>query len=156
MKKLTDDLKAVSKEINALSKKLDQLSKKADKLKKAAAVKKGKPKAAPAKKAVKKAKAAPAKKVVKKKAATKTVAPKKEAARKTANKPVKKPAGKPAVSATPTNKVLTFMKRYKKGVSISKLKERSGLSDKQISNILHRASKEGKIKRIARGVYQLA
>ena len=67
-----------------------------------------------------------------------------------------KPAGKPAVAATPTNKVLAFMKRYKKGVSISKLKEGSGLSDKQISNILHRASKEGKIKRVARGVYKLA
>jgi predicted transcriptional regulator of viral defense system len=66
----------------------------------------------------------------------------------------KKPVGKP--SATPTNKILALMKRYKKGIAISKLKERSGLNDKQISNILHRASKEGKIKRVARGVYQLA
>ncbi|HDL89502.1 MAG TPA: hypothetical protein ENG14_01190, partial [Thermodesulforhabdus norvegica] len=98
-------------------------------------------KAAPKKKVAKKIKAAPAKKTVKKKVAKKTAAP-------------KKPAGKP--SATPTSKVLTLMKRYKKGIAISKLKERSGLNDKQISNILHRASKEGKIKRVARGVYQLA
>ena len=55
-----------------------------------------------------------------------------------------------------SHQVLTFMKHHKKGVSISKLKEGSGLSDKQISNILHRANKEGKIKRVARGVYQLA
>jgi predicted Rossmann fold nucleotide-binding protein DprA/Smf involved in DNA uptake len=143
MKKLTDDLKAVNKEINVLSKKLDQLSKKADKLMKATTAKKVKTKAAPGKKAVKKAKAAPAKKPAKK-----APVPKNEAAKKTVKKA--------AVSATPTNKVLTFMKRYKKGVSISKLKEQSGLNDKQISNILHRASKEGKIKRVARGVYQLA
>ncbi len=148
MKKLADDLKFVNKEINALSKKLEQLSKKAAKLMKAApkkkAVKKAKAtpvKAAPKKKVAKKIKAAPAKKTVKKKVAKKTAAP-------------KKPAGKP--SATPTSKVLTLMKRYKKGIAISKLKERSGLNDKQISNILHRASKEGKIKRVARGVYQLA
>jgi predicted Rossmann fold nucleotide-binding protein DprA/Smf involved in DNA uptake len=123
---------------------------------KAAAAKKVKSKAAPEKKAVKKAKPAPATKAVKKKAPKKAPAPKKEAAKKTVKKASKKPVGKPAVSATPTNKVLTFMKRYKKGVSISKLKEQSGLNDKQISNILHKASKEGKIKRVARGVYQLA
>ncbi|MBT8372821.1 MAG: type IV toxin-antitoxin system AbiEi family antitoxin domain-containing protein [Deltaproteobacteria bacterium] len=131
---------------------------------KAAAAKKTKPKAAVGKKTVKKAKVAPAKKTTGKKVAKKVSAPKKEAAKKTAKKTVKKavkkaakkPVGKSAVSTTPTNKVLAFMKRYKKGVSISKLKEGSGLSDKQISNILHRASKEGKIKRVARGVYKLA
>ena len=152
MKKLAEDLKAVNKEINALAKKLDQLSKKADKLMKAAAVKKGKPKTASRKKPVKKATAAPAKKTTKKKAAKKASAPKKQ----TAKKSVKKSSGKPAITATPTNKILAFMKRYKKGVSISKIKKGSGLNDKQISNILHRASKEGKIKRVARGVYQLA
>ena len=167
MKKLAEVLKAVNKEINDLSKKLDQLSKKAEKLMKAAATKKVKPKALSGKKTVKKAKAVPAKKPAKKKVAKTAPAPKKETARKTAKKTVKKtvkkaakktakkPVRKPAAPATPTNKVLTFMKRYKKGVSISMIKKGSGLDDKQISNILHRASKEGKIKRVARGVYQL-
>jgi predicted Rossmann fold nucleotide-binding protein DprA/Smf involved in DNA uptake len=136
MKKLADDLKSVNKEINALSKKLEQLSKKADKLLKAVAGKKVKTKAVPKKKTVKK------KANVAKAAAVK--------------KTVKKEAKKPVASDTPTSKVLTLMKRYKKGVAIAKLKQGSGLSDKQISNILHRASKEGKIKRVARGVYQLA
>jgi predicted Rossmann fold nucleotide-binding protein DprA/Smf involved in DNA uptake len=160
MIKLADDLKAVTKVIDALSKKLDQLSKKAEKLMKTATGKKVKTKAAPGKKAVKKAKTAPAKKAVKKKPAKATPAPKKTVAKKTIKKTAttvaKKPVRKPSVSATPTNRVLTLMKRYKNGVSISQLKARSGLSDKQISNILHRASKEGKIKRVARGVYQLA
>ncbi len=172
MKKLTEDLKFVKKEITALSNKIEQLSKKAVKLIKAAADKKVNAKAVPKKKAVKKAKAtpvaagakkkvvkkaktAPAKKTVKKKVAKKVAAPKKASAKKTAKKATKKPVKKQAASATPTNKVLTLMKRYKKGIAISKLKERSGLNDKQISNILHRASKEGKIKRVTRGVYQL-
>jgi predicted Rossmann fold nucleotide-binding protein DprA/Smf involved in DNA uptake len=133
MKNLASDLKSVNKEINALSKKLDQLSKKADTLMKAMTQKKEK--AAPT----------PKKKAAAKKPATSAAAAEK--------KPVKKKASKPA--ATPTSKVLAVMKRYKKGITIVKLKEKSGLSDKQISNILHRANKEGKIKRVSRGVYQL-
>jgi len=155
MKKLANALNTVNKEIRALSKKLEQVSKKADNLMKAVADEKAKAKAAPKKKPVRKAKAAPKKKVAPKA----TAAPAKKTVKKTAAAPkktAKKPAKKPAASTTPTNKVLTLMKRYKKGVTIAKLKERSGLNDKQISNILHRASKEGKITRVARGVYQVA
>jgi len=141
MKKLAADLKAVNKEVKALARKLERLSLKADKLMKAEASKKAKKKPAPQKRTVKRTKAAPAK------------AP----ARKTAPKAVKKPAAKKVSrAATPTREVLNLMKRYKKGVTIAKLKERSGLSDKQISNILHRASKSGKITRVSRGVYTLA
>ena len=160
MKKLANALNTVNKEIRALSKKLEQVSKKADNLMKAVADEKAKAKPAPKKKPVRKAKAAPKKKVAPKATAApakKTV--KKTAVKKTAAAPkktAKKPAKKPAASTTPTNKVLTLMKRYKKGVTIAKLKERSGLNDKQISNILHRASKEGKITMVARGVYHVA
>ena len=140
MKKLAADLKAVNKEIKALAVKLERLSLKADKLMQAEARKKTKAKPAPRKRTAKRAKAAPAK------------AP----ARKTAPKAVAKPAAKAKRAATPTRQVLNLMKRYKKGVTIAKLKERSGLSDKQISNILHRASKSGKITRVSRGVYTLA
>jgi predicted transcriptional regulator of viral defense system len=48
------------------------------------------------------------------------------------------------------------MKRYKKGVTVAKLKAATGYNDKKISNIVHRASKKGKIVRIDRGVYKLA
>lgn len=59
------------------------------------------------------------------------------------------------VSATPTDQILILMKRFKKGISVTSLREKSGLSEKQISNIVHRACKKGAIKRIRRGVYSL-
>ena len=129
MKKLAADLKAVKREINALTKKLNQLSKKADKLLQSQTVSKAKPKPKPKAKAKVKPKAKAAKKTVKK-----TIAAKK---------------------ATPTDQVLKIMKRYKKGVNIARIKELSGFNDKQISNIVHRASKKGKLERVARGVYKL-
>lgn len=131
MKKPAVDLKSLKKEINALGKKLDQLSKKADKLMQAQKTSKAKPKAAAKGKAKPKAKA--------------KAAPK--AAAKTA---------KNAAAETPTDQVLKMMKRYKKGVNIAKLKELTGFNDKQISNIVHRASKKGKLERVERGVYKLA
>jgi len=138
MKKLSVDLKAVKREINALTKKLDQLSKKADKLiqsQKASTVKpKAKPKVKPKAKVKAKPKAKPKAKTVKK-SVKKTVT---------------------AVKVTPTDQVLKIMKRYKKGVNISKIKELTGLSDKQVSNIVHRASKKGKLERVERGKYKLA
>ena len=129
MKKLAADLKAVKREINALTKKLNQLSKMADKLMQRQAKNPAKSKATPK-----------AKPKVKPKA-------------KAANKAVKKTAA--AKKATPTDQVLKIMKRYKKGVNIARIKELSGFSDKQISNIVHRASKKGKLERVARGVYKL-
>lgn len=140
MKKLAADLKAVNKEIKALAKKLERLSLSADKLVKAEASKQAKKKPAAPKRTARRTKAAPAK----------------VPAKKTASKATQKPAAKTARAANPTHQVLNLMKRYKKGVTIAKLKERSGLSDKQISNILHRASKSGKISRVSRGVYTLA
>ena len=76
--------------------------------------------------------------------------PKAKAVKKSAKKTVV------AIKVTPTDQVLKIMKRYKKGVNISKIKELSGFSDKQISNIVHRASKKGKLERVERGKYKLA
>ena len=136
MDKLSVELKAVKKEINALSKKLDQLSKKADKLKQAGKKTKATPKAKPKAKTAVKVTKAPAKKAPAAKApATKSAA---------------------VEAATPTDQVLKLMKRYKKGITIAKIKELTGFKDKQISNIVHRASKKGKLERIERGVYKLA
>lgn len=67
---------------------------------------------------------------------------------------VKKTAVK-GKSATPTDQVLTLMKRFKKGITVESLRDKSGFNEKQISNIVHRACKKGKMKRLGRGIYSL-
>jgi transcriptional regulator NrdR family protein len=49
--------------------------------------------------------------------------------------------------------VLTIAKRHKKGIHVSKLIGKTGYDDKKVRNILHRAKKRGKIKRIGKGIY---
>lgn len=67
----------------------------------------------------------------------------------------KKKAAPKARANTPTDQVLNIMKRYKKGISVEELRKKSGLNEKQISNIVHRACKKGKMKRIDRGIYSI-
>lgn len=67
----------------------------------------------------------------------------------------KKKASPKGQAATPTDQVLAIMKRFKKGISVEALREKSGFTEKQISNIVHRACKKGKMKRIGRGVYSV-
>ena len=78
-----------------------------------------------------------------------TVAPKKKA-------PGKRPAVRKGREQSPSVVVLKAMKSHKKGIDIPTLKKITGLPDNSIRNILYRASKEGKIKRIRRGVYASA
>ncbi len=49
--------------------------------------------------------------------------------------------------------VLKIIRRHKKGVGITKLKERTGFDDIKVRNIVSKAYKEGKIKRAGRGIY---
>jgi hypothetical protein len=56
---------------------------------------------------------------------------------------------------TPTDQVLIIMKRFKKGITVGALREKSGLTEKQISNIVHRACQKDKMKRVGRGVYSV-
>jgi hypothetical protein len=71
-----------------------------------------------------------------------------------ARKPKKVPArAKKAKKLTATAEVLKVLKGHKKGVDIPKLKEKTGFADTKIRAIIYRASKEGKIKRIGRGIY---
>jgi hypothetical protein len=58
-----------------------------------------------------------------------------------------------AKKLTATAKVLKVIRGHRKGVDISKLKKSTGFADIKIRAIVYKASKEGKIKRIARGVY---
>ena len=85
-------------------------------------------------KAAKKKKAKPKVKLVKKTRATKATVRK-------------------AKAQTATDQVVNIIKRSKKGVDIPTLIKKTGLSDKQIRNIIFRSAKQGKIKRAGRGVY---
>jgi len=88
------------------------------------------------------------------KAKKKVPAPKKVPTKKKA--PAKKaavPKPKRARKLSDTDKVLRVIKGHKKGVDISKLKKKTGFADVKVRAIVYRASKEGKIRRVRRGVY---
>jgi hypothetical protein len=71
-----------------------------------------------------------------------------------ARKPKKIPArARKTKKLTATAEVLKVIKGHKKGVDIPKLKKKTGFADTKIRAIIYRASKEGKIKRLRRGVY---
>lgn len=54
---------------------------------------------------------------------------------------------------TVLDSVFEVVKRSRKGATIAKLKEKTGLEAKQLSNALYKLSKKGKIKATARGLY---
>jgi len=120
---LKRDLQAVKRDIKALEKKMEKLLK--------AYGKPQKPKAA--KKAKRKTVKAKAKRTV----AAKKATPRKKAAKKT----------------TSTEQILKIIKRSRKGVTVPTLKAKTGFEDKKVRNIIFRASKEGKIKKVGRGIY---
>ncbi|MFH1480854.1 MAG: hypothetical protein ABIG67_06280 [Pseudomonadota bacterium] len=60
---------------------------------------------------------------------------------------------KKAKKANATDAVLGIIQRSKMGMTTQKLKEKTGLSEKQIWNILNRLKKRGDVKSEKRGVY---
>ncbi len=82
-------------------------------------------------------------------------APSTAAPKKKATPAAKKKAAPKGKSITPTDQVLTIMKRFKKGITVEALRGKSGFTEKQISNIVHRACLKGKMKRIGRGIYSV-
>jgi predicted transcriptional regulator len=129
MKKIKAQLKTLSKSMAAISKQVEKITNQVDKLQ-------APKKAAPAKKAVAKKKAAK-KKVVKKKAV------KKAAAKKAA----------PAKQVTMLDAVFDVIKRTKKGVTVTQLREKTKLDSRQLSNALYKLTKKGVIQTKARGLY---
>jgi hypothetical protein len=106
-------------------------------------------KAAPAKKAEKKVKAvkaSPAKKAKKEPKAAKS------SPRKKAKKAIKKAPGVKRVSNIDT--VVKLIQGSAEGISTAELKGKTGLAESQIWNIVNRASKLGKIKKVKRGMYR--
>ena len=129
MKKIKAQLKTLSKSLAALSKKVEKITDQVDKLK-------APKKAVPAKKTVAK------KKVAKKKVAKKKVA-KKAAAKKAA----------PAKQVTMLDAVFDVIKRTKKGVTVTQLREKTKLDSRQLSNALYKLTKKGAIQTKSRGLY---
>ena len=92
-------------------------------------------------------------KVEKPKVAKKTTA-KPVKAKTTKKAPVKKaPAKKKLAQPTATDQVLNIIKRSKKGVDTAALVKKTGFNQKKVTNILQRTFKQGKIKRVGKGVY---
>ena len=120
MKKIKAQLKTLSKSLATISKQVEKITNQVDKLQ-------APKKAAPAKKAVAK------KKVAKKKAAKKKVV-KKAAVKKAA----------PAKQVTMLDAVLDVIKRTKKGVTVTQLKEKTKLDSRQLSNALYKLTKKRK------------
>ena len=113
----------IAQDLKALNKNIQVLGKTLDRLLKT--VEKGeKPKAKPTKKAT--AAKVPAKKA---------------------------PAKKKAAQPTATDKILKIIRGSKKGVDAPTLVKKTGFNQKKVRNILFRTYKQGKIKRIDKGIY---
>jgi hypothetical protein len=54
---------------------------------------------------------------------------------------------------TDTDKVLAILKRSKKGVDTASLMKKTGFNQKKVRNILQRTYKQGKIKRVEKGIF---
>jgi hypothetical protein len=124
MNKLKKDLEAILKGLNGLVQKVQKLQEQIGEETK------------PTKK--------PKAKVVKKKAVMK--APAKKVA-------VKKAAPKKATQATAVDTAFNIITKYKKGVGMAALMEKTGYNQKKIANLLFKLRKQGKIKTLVKGVY---
>ena len=114
----------IAQDLKVLNKNIQSLGKTLDRLLKA--VEKGeKPKAQPTKKIT--AKKAPAIK--------------------------KAPVTKKAAQPTATDEILKIIKRSKKGVDAPTLIKKTGFNQKKVRNILFRIYKQGRIKRVGKGIY---
>jgi hypothetical protein len=119
----------LKKDLQALNKDIQALGKTIDKL--IAAVEKGE-----TKKVAKKTTAKPVK------------------AKTTKKAPVKKaPVAKKTAQPTATDQVLEIINGSKNGVNIKALMEKTSFNQKKVTNILQRTFKQGKIKRVGKGVY---
>jgi hypothetical protein len=105
-------------------------------------------------------KISPAKKAIKEPKAEKAIPAKKEpkAAKPLPAKKAKKTAKKKSRAKKVTNidKIVGLIKGSAEGISTAQLKEKTGLAESQIWNIVNRAAKAGKVKKIKRGVYGAA
>ncbi|MEX1352314.1 MAG: hypothetical protein AB1Z31_31840 [Desulfobacterales bacterium] len=81
---------------------------------------------------------------------TKQIAAKKAPAKKA---PAKMASAKKAAPPTATDEILKIIRRSKKGVDAPTLIKKTGFNQKKVRNILFRTYKQGKIKRLEKGIY---
>ena len=75
-------------------------------------------------------------------------------AKKSRKKPAKRATGKKTqAKKTATDAVLNTITRSRKGATTAQIKKKTGLSEKQIWNIINRAKRMGKIKSEKQGLY---
>ena len=75
-------------------------------------------------------------------------------AKPTKQTPAKKaPAKKKAAQPTATDEILKIVRGSKKGVDAPTLIKKTGFNQKKVRNILFRTYKQGKIKRLEKGIY---
>ena len=147
MKKLQDQLKSISKYLVSLSKQVGKVADRLNKLQSSKTTSSVKKK----KKVTVKAKPAAKKVTVKSKPAAKKAKVKaKPATKKAKTSKTKKTPGK---EKTVLDTVFEAIKRSGNGVSIDKLKEKTGLISRQLSNALYKLTKKGNIKSKGRGLY---
>jgi hypothetical protein len=65
----------------------------------------------------------------------------------------KAPAKKKPAKLTATDQVLGIINGSKNGVNTATLMTKTGFNQKKVTNILQRTYKQGKIKRVGKGVY---
>ncbi len=65
----------------------------------------------------------------------------------------KAPANKKAITVTATDQVLKIINRLKKGADTATLMKKTGFDQKKVRNILNRTFKQGRIKRVDKGIY---
>jgi hypothetical protein len=74
--------------------------------------------------------------------------------RSTAKKsPTKKAPAKKVARPTATDEILKIIRGSKKGVDAPTLIKKTGFNQKKVRNILFRTYKQGKIKRLDKGIY---
>lgn len=86
------------------------------------------------------------------KKATKPAA-KAKPAKKTASK---RPAAKTDAKPSAFDDVVKIVRRSRKGITVARIREKTGLVDKQIRIFVYKAKRQGKIKNVKRGVYKSA
>ena len=144
-------MKDVQKELISISTTLSSLAKQMEKM--AEAIENEGEKAAPAikSKSIKNAKG-PAKKT-KTTAKKSKAAPKKRAAKKSA--PAAAGANAPAAAGGQSmlDSIFGMISRSRSGITVEKLKKRTGLESRQVSNALYKLTQKGKIETLSRGLY---
>lgn len=64
-----------------------------------------------------------------------------------------KPATKMDVKSSAFDEVVKIVRRSRKGITVARIREKTGLDDKQIRIFVYKAKRQGRIKNLERGVY---